>query len=514
MNHHVRTTYGDSKISASRSSWQAPIAGIGQGNGAGPHIWVAVSSPMFDIMRSDSFYAHVVTSISKMKKKLVGFAFVDDTDLCVFGPMINSSNVLQTMQQSINNWEGLLRATGGALVPSKCFWYLLDFHFENNRWTYSRPHQARGAITIRDDNLRRVEIPRLCPSEARQTLGVRLAPDGNWNTKVDYLLSVASDWKVRMAAAKLNPVDAMFSLKNVVCRKLCYPLVTTTFSRSQCKKIMSPLLQQGLPRAGFNRNFPRDLAHGPTEYGGIDIPHLFTEQIIAHVTMVLRYGPEPKDPTGVLLHAMGEAMRLEAVYNGELLEIPLILADNLTPSWIKHVWQSTQEVGVTLATDFAEVTPRRQGDIELMRLFVNYGIKQPELYTLNLCRMFLKVFLVSDITSSSGDVILPSFWDRPTPAHSELQWPNTFPPPNQAWLQWRRALTDVLHLGRHQRLALPLGQWSVQTSPQGWYYHPSTNSLWEVGDSKWIRHGGIPQRTRQRLFHQKGEHMTPPRWRT
>jgi len=63
-----------------------------------------------------------------------------------------------------------------------------------------------------------------------------------------------------------------------------------------------------------------------------------------------------------------------------------------------------------------------------MHLFVQHGIKQPELYTLNLCRIFLRVFLVSDIVSGSGDAVLPSFWDRPTPAHSDLQWPHTITP--------------------------------------------------------------------------------------
>jgi len=254
------------------------------------------------------------------------------------------------------------------------------------------------------------------------------APDGNWQTEADYLFSVAADWKVRMAAAKLNPVNAMFSLKNVVLRKLCYPLITTTFLQTQCKKIMSPLLQQGLACAGFNRNFPCDLAHGPLEYGGVDLPHLYTEQLLAHVITVLHYGPDHQDPTGLLLHATGEAMRLKAGYNGKLLEIPLILEDNVTPSWIKHVWRSTQEAGITLSTDFAEVALRRQGDIELMCLFVQNGIKQPELHTLNLCRIYLRVFLVSDIVSGSGESVLPSFWDHPTPADSELQWPRSIPP--------------------------------------------------------------------------------------
>jgi len=128
-------------------------------------------------------------------------------------------------------------------------------------------------------------------NEARRTLGVRITPNSNWETELQYLLLVTSDWKVRMAAAKLTPTDATFSLKNVIFRKLHYPLVTTTFSRKQCEKIMLPILQQGPPQAGVIRTFPRALvlivAHGPMDYGGLDIPHLFTEQIITHIHTIL-----------------------------------------------------------------------------------------------------------------------------------------------------------------------------------------------------------------------------------
>jgi len=64
MEHHIHTTFGDSKISASHSSWQAPMAGISQGNGAGPHIWAAVSALIFQLMCTAGFYAHVITAIS------------------------------------------------------------------------------------------------------------------------------------------------------------------------------------------------------------------------------------------------------------------------------------------------------------------------------------------------------------------------------------------------------------------------------------------------------------------
>jgi len=90
-----------------------------------------------------------------------------------------------------------------------------------------------------------------------------------------------------MAASCLNPTDATFSLKNVVLHKLCYPLVTTTLSPQQCHQIMAPILQQGLPKAGDMCMFLLALAHGPLDYGDLEIPQLYTEQLIAHAHTIL-----------------------------------------------------------------------------------------------------------------------------------------------------------------------------------------------------------------------------------
>ncbi len=68
MNHHIRTMYGDSSQSANRHTWATPIAGIGQGNGVGPAIWAAVSSPMFEIMCQDGFYALMQGAVSLQQR--------------------------------------------------------------------------------------------------------------------------------------------------------------------------------------------------------------------------------------------------------------------------------------------------------------------------------------------------------------------------------------------------------------------------------------------------------------
>ncbi len=128
--------YSDSSQSASWSMWATPIAGIGQGNGARPTIWAAVSSPMFDIMQQEGFYALMQGAVSLQHRRITGFAFVDDTDLCMTHPSNHVDQVAIHMQQAVTNWEGLLCTTGGALVPEKCFWYLVAFEHKNNKWQY------------------------------------------------------------------------------------------------------------------------------------------------------------------------------------------------------------------------------------------------------------------------------------------------------------------------------------------------------------------------------------------
>jgi len=75
---------------------------------------------------------------------------------------------------------------------------------------------------------------------------------------------------------------------------------------------------------------------------------------------------------------------------------------------------------------------------------------------------------------------------------------------------WKTALTLTLHLGRNRRLALPLRKWQAQLQPNRWYYHPTTNLLWEVALTLWTCHGSLAQRTRKKMFQILGTTETPP----
>ena len=60
---------------------EVPIQGIYQGNGAGPIIWVVVSSPLLQILKEDGFGTFFKKAISQNLIRIVGYAFVDDTNL-------------------------------------------------------------------------------------------------------------------------------------------------------------------------------------------------------------------------------------------------------------------------------------------------------------------------------------------------------------------------------------------------------------------------------------------------
>ena len=189
--HKICTAYGDSVLTYGGDEL-TPLQGVGQGNGAGPAIWVAISTVLITIMRTKGFGLSFVTAMSLTALTISAFAFVDDTDIIhsAEDPYIDSNQVLKDSQNAINTWEGILRATGGAIGAedgNKAFWYFLDFKFIGNSWVQKSWDELKGSLKVRNFDGRTVEITRLEPSEARETLGIMIAMDGNKTAQFESL---------------------------------------------------------------------------------------------------------------------------------------------------------------------------------------------------------------------------------------------------------------------------------------------------------------------------------------
>ena len=84
---------------------------------------------------------HGFNIISALAGALVSFlcyAFVDDMDVIHAGHSTATSGreVIKEMQIVLDCWGEVLCATGGALVPSKSYWYAIDFSWDGAKWNY------------------------------------------------------------------------------------------------------------------------------------------------------------------------------------------------------------------------------------------------------------------------------------------------------------------------------------------------------------------------------------------
>jgi hypothetical protein len=158
--------------------------------------------------------------------------------------------------------------------------------------------EVPAQLCVRDCDGNIAALERLSVSDARRTLGIKLASDGNDQAQFHKLLDVANTWKEHIRAGHLPRKLDWESMTTKILRTIHYPLPATTLSPKQCDAIMTPILQAGLPCSGIVRTIPRVPVYGPIEYQGLGIPDLYTSQGISHIERILKYSHIDDDITG------------------------------------------------------------------------------------------------------------------------------------------------------------------------------------------------------------------------
>ena len=254
MDHYIHTAYGDSSISMSGTEeGDVPFQGILQGNGSGPVLWLAVSTPLINMMRHQGHGLQYRTPLSLEKDDFVGFAFVDDTDLAQGNLKIadmDISQVFEDMQQAIDCWEGGLKTTGGAIRPDKSFAYPISFEFKpSGEYYYEKVEDMEHSLTVKDHENIRTELELVDATVGKETLGMFLAPDGNMQDQFKALQRKVNSWCTNIRTGSIPPQDAFHSISTNIMKTLEYPLCATTFTREECNKLVKPIHDSTFPKA-------------------------------------------------------------------------------------------------------------------------------------------------------------------------------------------------------------------------------------------------------------------------
>lgn len=484
VRHHVRTAYGDS--AASYRGIEIPLQGIGQGNGAGPAIWLVVSIVIIKMLKAEGFGLKMRTPMSHDPFDFVCYTFVDDTDL-VHSPSEHTpwEVILTEMQQVIDHWDGGLHASGGALVPAKSYWYLISFKWYKDNWFYHTIAETPGALSMFDQTRQQVPLTRLEASDARETLGIYLSMDGNQQLEFTKLQEIANRWSDQVRCGRLSTAEAWFSLNHTVMKSLEYPLMATRLSFSQCDSIMTTLLKAALPKLHIAMAFPKLARFGPRRYHGLGIPHLWTTQGIEKIWAILRHGDDKTIP-GYQLRCSLELHQLELGIPGQLFSYCYKDIGHLaTPSWITSLWEFISARGFSLSDPQPKLPIICQNDQFLTDALIALRPNKTDLRLANLCRQWLRLLRLSDMSTGDGTSILDCYWNGTTQCiiNLDYDWPRAEKPSASAWRAWRHLLSHIAP-GAHHRFNTPLGAWHTPpTDSDAWFYSEHENRLVHRQDS-------------------------------
>ena len=98
--------------------------------------------------------------------------------------------------------------------------------------------------------------------------------------------------------------------------------------------------------------------------------------------------------------------------------------------WIENIWRPEKQ---------------RVNDISIMEALTKIpGVTRIQLETANLCRVYMRVIMVSEIANMQGNAVPPGRLTGQWRQSSTLEWPSLPKTPTKAWETFRRMVMKAL----------------------------------------------------------------------
>ena len=479
MTHHIRTAYGISNDTYERDE-DSFIHGILQGNGAGPCIWVMLSSPILDML-SHTGNGAVLNLGNGETVKVVAFAFVDDIDLIQKLP---KENPLAALQHDFDIWNKGLQTASGALVWEKCDVYILQYLWNGrlHSWTLAdQEYCPDGSINIIDNGITR-PITRKDPSEATLSLGVMFAPSGSMKDQVERLRANAEAWADLLRVKRSSSEAVWYSLTASIMKSIEYPLLATSMSQSDFQYIMAPILLSALPRAKICRYMSRAVLYSLPMHHGMGLTNPYYTQGMRKL-IELMHERSPKNPSAKFLQAATEAMEICTGLGPNYLSIPInkLMIKTIDNSILRCLWEFLTEYKIIL-TNLRDPHLQFPQDKHIMYRVFHSHFKPKEVATFQYCRLYLQIEKVSEIITTDGSSIQRHIWHGQQLQHTlhRRVWPDQPCPTTSAWTLFRKMLRTIFLTSEHGVFATAITVNGWVRRHWKWFYCEKTLRLYEA----------------------------------
>jgi hypothetical protein len=262
---------------------------------------------------------------------------------------------------------------------------------------------------------------------------------------------------------------------------------------------------------GISRKAHRSVVFGTAQFGGLGLEHLAAYQ--GHNRLQYLMGHlRCNSTTGKLMRSMLDYTQLECGCSGNVLEEDYERYSRvlLTENWITSIWEHLHVCRSTLnITAEWKPLPNHKNDVVMMEaLTETEEFTATELKEINRCRIYLRVFYISDIASHDGQGIAE--WARKgrrdIGGKSSCAWPLQQQP--TSWKAWKLVLD---HLAPDNCVIPQLGDWFEHHHKQSeWYLDAEQITLFHHSNGIWEQHS-VTNRARLRFSNHSSACARPAR---
>jgi hypothetical protein len=487
VRHYLKTGFGTS-TSSYTSDALFRIYGVGQGSKAGPVTWAVVSSLLFeaqDILGTGVSFQNPTHTIAHHRNS---DGMVDDTTgyhgrqpqwirQC---PSIHS--VFKGLKKDAQTWERLLWTSGGLLELSKCRFYIVYWKFQpdGRSQLLSKAELDTPTLLLTEGKTGAFqEIAQLDIDEPFKTLGIHKTISGDQTVQVATLKAKSDTYARGILSVNVTYFEAWTGLFSIWLGQMSYVLVATFLTRGECEKIQSKAVNVSLTKCGFRRTTSRSIVFGSPWFGGLGWRHLFFEQGIQHVLLMIKHLRTPGHFQSLLIICL-HWYQVVAGVSFCPFSRPRARMPYLGSAWLDSTRAFLAHSAATLHIEQASLPAlQRQHDACIMDGIIELGLSTTSLERINCCRIYLRVTTLSDICTLHGDQIERKAWlGLGRMASSQADWPVQPRPHDKSWGLWRSALSKSVCTKEHRyvlasrpgilikRLGLWLNKSTPQTSPR------------------------------------------------
>jgi len=274
--YYVRHKYSISK--EHNTFEQSPWYGAEQGAADAALQYIVLSNTLIDAFhkRFCPWAVPEPTATIEVLKSLK--AFIDDVAMSVYTDSSSFDSLVQCTQEQVQWWNGLIRATGGALNPNKCC--CMVYTWAPDKFGILRPNPPPPAATTIAvvDQPNSPLIPVLSPTERTQYLGIYLNQLGTATPMEGHLWKKALWYTTALQHTPMTRREAGVLYCSCFLPALTYPLPATSLSPQFLDCIHRLSTSSILNKMGFHRNLLRSLVFAPHSLDGIGLSHLDHDQ--------------------------------------------------------------------------------------------------------------------------------------------------------------------------------------------------------------------------------------------